>query len=64
MSVTEVYRYRKQCQRRFNTIAGCSVCGAMDSLHRHHIDRDISNNAVDNVLIVCVSCHSLIHKHM
>ena len=42
-----------------------SVCGfcpehEIASLQVHHIDRDPSNNVLDNLLVVCATCHTKI----
>lgn len=37
------------------------LCGASDSVVAHHINGDRSNNALDNLMPVCRSCHGLIH---
>ena len=42
----------------------CSCCGYSytPALEIHHIDKDRSNNSVDNLTIVCANCHLLVHK--
>lgn len=41
----------------------CQRCGATDDLHVHHIDRDHSNNTLDNLMVLCESCHQTEHAH-
>jgi len=40
----------------------CEICGVALSesreLHIHHIDKNRSNNNIDNLMIVCVKCHN------
>lgn len=39
----------------------CELCGAKPkrrSLHVHHVDRNRLNNNLENLMIVCVSCHN------
>lgn len=39
----------------------CEICGDKPtgrSLHVHHIDKDRTNNDLDNLQVVCVSCHN------
>ena len=44
----------------------CETCGTAwsgpRSLHVHHRDRDPFNNAVENLVTLCVSCHWAIHR--
>ncbi len=39
----------------------CADCGSRYRLCRHHIDRDITNNAPSNIKILCPSCHAKRH---
>ena len=42
--------------------AKCAHCGRSDRrLDRHHVDEDKSNNAPENVLTLCASCHTRHH---
>lgn len=41
----------------------CQLCSKKsESNHIHHIDGNSLNNEIDNLMIVCVECHRLIHK--
>lgn len=42
----------------------CSICKFNDirALEVHHIDRDRTNNSLDNLVILCANCHSIEHK--
>lgn len=58
-------RYKKECKYK------CDICrvdlSAMQRyLHMHHIDRNKLNNKRENLMILCVSCHSEqpFHAHM
>mgnify|MGYP005632026545 CR=1 FL=1 len=48
----------------------CSLCGQTEiirknsNLHVHHIDCDRSNNALDNLQVLCASCHRKVHNSM
>lgn len=45
----------------------CSICGYnvfQEGLVVHHIDCDRANNCVDNLTILCASCHNVLHKRM
>ena len=46
----------------------CQHCGATEYLHVHHIDgagvttpKELRNNALDNLLTLCRSCHTRVH---
>jgi hypothetical protein len=41
----------------------CQRCGTTGvPLQLHHLDRDVTNNAISNVLPVCRSCHAKINR--
>lgn len=40
----------------------CKLCESKDNLCRHHIDKDRSNNTIENILVVCRKCHAIIHE--
>lgn len=40
----------------------CEKCGKTGRLDVHHIDGDYTNNSIDNLLVVCRSCHLKIHR--
>lgn len=46
----------------------CGYCTHTEAIQVHHIDADRSNNADDNLVVICSNCHSIIHtrarKHM
>lgn len=42
----------------------CTECGATDNIEVHHIDRDRSNNAIENLEVLCRSCHGDRHKKL
>ena len=39
----------------------CSNCGSKDNLHIHHLDGDMTNNALANLMTLCGSCHGKWH---
>ena len=48
--------------RRVITKESCARCGATENLAIHHVDFDHYHNNPDNLQVLCVSCHSSIHK--
>ena len=42
--------------------ARCVACGATQNLHCHHIDHDPKNNRVENLVMLCGTCHIGHHK--
>jgi len=39
----------------------CQICGSSKQLEVHHKDRNKLNNSIDNLMLVCKSCHRKIH---
>jgi hypothetical protein len=43
----------------------CNECGKKNcNLDVHHIDQDRSNNAIENLQVLCVSCHRKLHYRL
>jgi transposase-like protein len=40
----------------------CAICGGQESLCIHHKDFDHYDNRVENLLVLCVSCHLSLHR--
>jgi len=41
----------------------CEFCGVTEGVHIHHKDKNRKNNSLDNLQVVCVSCHNnILHK--
>lgn len=43
----------------------CQFCGYCEHdfcLDLHHIDKDCTNNNIDNIAVLCVMCHRKLHK--
>lgn len=40
----------------------CEICGNTKNLDVHHIDKNFRNNSLENLMIVCRSCHLKLHK--
>jgi len=52
--------YRAKCLSQ--KINACWHCGETDKLVVHHIDGDRNNNELGNLIPLCKSCHTKIHK--
>jgi hypothetical protein len=53
-------RGHKKALRLFPEIGPCEKCGNPKS-ERHHIDDDPHNNAPENIMALCRSCHTIEH---
>lgn len=40
----------------------CDLCGSTKNIHIHHKDGNREHNGVDNLMILCNSCHGKIHN--
>ena len=49
-------------QRR--AVGLCVHCGSTENLHVHHIDKNHGNNSLNNLLVLCASCHKKEHLEM
>ncbi len=39
----------------------CVLCKSEDKLNVHHIDKNWKNNSLENLVMLCSSCHSTLH---
>lgn len=53
---------------KMGKVEKCEKCGyneVPNILGVHHIDKNRNNNSIENLMVVCPNCHSLIHhKHI
>ena len=49
--------YRKVVDKQL-----CARCGARQNLAIHHVNFDHYDDVPDNLIVLCVSCHSSVHK--
>ena len=61
--ITKPNTGRKRAQRMFPITPddACDVCGGIKTLQRHHKDHDTSNNAPENIALLCADCHAIEH---
>lgn len=54
--------YRAKAFRELpNVCARCGWCEYLEVLEVHHIDKNRANNNIDNLEILCPTCHQLFH---
>jgi 5-methylcytosine-specific restriction endonuclease McrA len=54
--------YKEYSNISKSLVQKCSYCGNTNKLIVHHIDLNYKNNDINNITIVCRSCHNKIHK--
>lgn len=54
------WNFRKFALR--NLPNNCKICGKKYKLVVHHIDENRGNNDIKNFVILCNSCHNVLHK--
>lgn len=42
----------------------CEICGSTTNVDVHHIDGNFSNNNIDNLMLLCRSCHMKAHRNV
>ena len=52
---------RKRARKLKRGTTRCEDCGKRRKLHRHHLDGNPQNNHLDNVRLLCQSCHTADH---
>ena len=54
---------RRRVQKIFKSDT-CELCGVKRRILRHHADGNPLNNDIQNIVMMCYSCHQLVHsKH-
>lgn len=46
----------------FDSDKTCCICGESNAIQIHHIDGNHSNNVIDNLAVLCISCHDQVTK--
>ena len=54
---------RARAARLFKSLGPCVRCGNEES-ERHHINKVVTDNRPENIMVVCRQCHSAIHTEM
>ena len=52
--------YRRIAFENFPNL--CEICGSTNQLRVHHKNKNRKDNNLDNLMIVCKSCHNKIHE--
>ena len=54
-------KYRRNFERTFPLQRSCEICLGTQNLVVHHVDRNRENNRMDNLVMLCRSCHAQVH---
>ena len=60
---TGITRYREKALAEYGP--RCSICdysAYVEGLEVHHIDRNRDNNELDNLIVLCCTCHALVTR--
>lgn len=52
----------RERSRRLALGVRCAVCEGDSTLQVHHLDGDVRNDSLDNLVTLCVPCHTLAHS--
>lgn len=52
----------KAVVKKFNLVFVCKRCGSSNKIVIHHKDKNRKNNNLENLEILCMSCHISLHK--
>lgn len=53
--------YFKTLSKQLRKKANCTLCNINNDLVVHHIDLNKENNSLDNLVVLCRSCHAKLH---
>lgn len=56
--------FNKMAFERFGLSKVCMCCGSTKQICVHHRDRNRTNNTIENLVILCKSCHTRHHNNM
>ena len=54
--------YRDNALRHYGNKCECCGYDTLNICEVHHIDKDRTNNELDNLIVLCPNCHMSIHK--
>ena len=57
----KIYAYQRKAYEFYGK--KCSVCGETEGqIDVHHVDKNRKNNKIENLKVLCASCHGRLHK--
>jgi len=56
--------FKEKISPMLRSVYPCSICGSREKLVVHHIDEDKHNNALDNLIVLCLKHHTQIHTEL
>lgn len=57
------YFYERECDNRICDRCGIELDMNSHKTHIHHIDKDRTNNQLENLMLLCSKCHAHEHKN-
>lgn len=63
MILDKLYVYQRKAYEFYGK--KCSICVEMEGqIDVHHKDKNRKNNTIENLQVLCASCHAKIHKQV
>ena len=61
-NIDDAHSTSRHINKRILKSNRCAECGTDKDLQVHHIDGDYNNNTVENLIVLCRSCHMKRHR--
>ena len=62
IGTNKIYAYQRIAYEKYGK--KCSICGEIEGqIDVHHKDENRKNNKVENLQVLCASCHAKLHKN-
>jgi len=61
-SYSTAHSTARNINKYFNRQSDCQQCGSVKKLDVHHKDKDYTNNEPENLILLCRSCHTKLHR--
>ena len=62
IGINKKYAYQRKAYEFYGK--KCSVCGEIENqIDVHHKDKNRKNNKIENLQVLCASCHTKLHKN-